>query len=137
MLSVVLHMSFITDQDIQKILKCYHHVKWEGRGNCLICVMSSKFLTLYIDSNSICRKILQVKGWVEFPLLVLKSHISIIYYFLQAEYLQELEKEGQFSVSQAEKSSKAAVLENQLDIKVGEFRDLLQFCITVSRDEKA
>ncbi|PVD21532.1 hypothetical protein C0Q70_17330 [Pomacea canaliculata] len=39
----------------------------------------------------------------------------------RAEYLQELEKEGQFSVSQAEKSSKAAVLENQLDIKVEQF----------------
>ncbi|XP_067662051.1 ATP-binding cassette sub-family F member 1-like [Haliotis asinina] len=42
----------------------------------------------------------------------------------QAEYKQQLEmmgEQGQFSVSQAEKSSKAAVLENQQDIKVENF----------------
>ena len=40
----------------------------------------------------------------------------------QAEYKQQLEEmgdTGQFSVSQAERSSKAAVLENEQDIKVG------------------
>jgi hypothetical protein len=37
---------------------------------------------------------------------------------VQAAFLNELEEEGQFSVSQAESSSKGAILENQLDIKV-------------------
>ena len=37
---------------------------------------------------------------------------------VQAAFLSELEEEGQFSLSQAEQSTKGAVLENQLDIKV-------------------
>ncbi|XP_076454591.1 ATP-binding cassette sub-family F member 1-like [Babylonia areolata] len=39
----------------------------------------------------------------------------------RAQFLSELEEEGQFSVSQADQSAKGAVLENQLDIKVENF----------------
>ncbi|KAK7094429.1 ATP-binding cassette sub-family F member 1-like [Littorina saxatilis] len=39
----------------------------------------------------------------------------------RAQFLSELEEEGQFSVSQQEQSSKGAILENQLDIKVENF----------------
>lgn len=39
----------------------------------------------------------------------------------RAQFLSELEAEGQFSISQADQSSKGAVLENQLDIKVENF----------------
>lgn len=35
-----------------------------------------------------------------------------------AKALEEIEEDGQFSVSQAEKSKKDAVMDNQLDIKV-------------------
>lgn len=39
----------------------------------------------------------------------------------RAQFLSELEEEGQFSVSQADQTAKGAILENQLDIKVENF----------------
>ncbi|KAL8567046.1 ATP-binding cassette sub- F member 1 [Nucella lapillus] len=39
----------------------------------------------------------------------------------RAQFLSELEEEGQFSVSQADQTAKGALLENQLDIKVENF----------------
>ncbi len=43
---------------------------------------------------------------------------NVTFLYEQEAYLRELEEEGQFSVSQQESAAKAAILENQLDIKV-------------------